>query len=331
MAKPTAARAADDHATLPLADVVAAYGRQFLLLPVAATSAPSWDDALLPAVVRARRGDCVVGDRVAYRLVAERQAVVEAVQPRRNVVTRSDQWRSKTIAANVDQAAVIVSGQPLFDEALLLRVLIALASERIPALLIATKDDLPDARRAFAVRAPVYAALGYEVLATAAKTDPGSLAPLQHRLAGRRTVLLGQSGMGKSTLVNALVPGASQQTAALSEALASGRHTTTFTRAFALPVIDAGGGSGRDDGRDDEPIRQRGWIIDSPGFQSFEVAQLSRWQAAHAMPEFVPLLGDCRFNDCRHHDEPGCAIRAAADAGRIDATRYRLFTELLLD
>jgi ribosome biogenesis GTPase len=159
-----------------------------------------------------------------------------------------------------------------------------------------------------ATREAVYAALGYPVIGTAAKAQPESLQPLRERLHGRRTLLLGQSGMGKSTLVNALIPGVEQQTAAISEALASGRHTTTFTRAFELP-----------DG---------GWIVDSPGFQTFEIAHLSSWQLMHAMPEFRPLLGQCRFNDCKHREEPGCAIRTAADEGRLDSLRYNLFAEI---
>ncbi len=282
-------------------DIVAAFGRHFLV---------RHPEGLVPwkAVARGRRSDCVVGDRVRILPLNDAQAVIESVLPRRNQVTRSDRFRSKTIAANVDLAAVIVSGHPMFDEALLLRILIALESEQIPVLIVATKDDLVDSRQAIAARRAVYESLGYPVVTTSAKSGPAPLAELSGRLAGRRTVLLGQSGMGKSTLINALVPGASQQTAAISEALASGRHTTTFTRAFDLPA--------------------GGTLIDSPGFQSFEIAHLSRWQAIHGMPEFRPLLGRCRFNDCNHRTEPDCAIRAAAEAGRIDGLRYRLFTAL---
>ena len=280
---------------------MAAYGRQFLL-HTSRGSAP------VKAVARGRRADCVVGDRVNYRRLNDEQAVIESVQPRDNQVTRSDNFRSKTIAANVDLAGVVVSGYPHFDEALLLRILIALEAENIPVLLIVTKQDLDVSRDSVAARQAVYRSLGYPVFTTAARTAPDSLRPLMKHLRDRRTLLLGQSGMGKSTLVNALVSGAEQQTAAISDALASGRHTTTFTRAFEL-----------DEG---------GWILDSPGFQTFEIAHLSSWQIVHAMPEFRPLLGQCRFNDCSHREEPGCAIRAAAREGRIDALRYRLFTEL---
>jgi len=282
-----------------VARVIAAYGRQFLL-----EAGPG--EAPLKAVARGRRSDCVVGDRVAFRRLNSEQAIVDEILPRDNQVTRSDNYRSKTIAANVDLAGVVISGYPHFDEALLVRILIALEAEGIPSLLVVTKQDLDLSRQAMADREAVYRALGYPVLHTAAKTAPASIQSLAERLRGKRTLLLGQSGMGKSTLVNALVRGAEQQTAAISEALASGRHTTTFTRAFEL--------------------EEGGWIVDSPGFQTFEIAHLSRWQMVHAMPEFRPLLGQCRFNDCSHREEPGCVIRAGARDGRVDALRYRLFT-----
>ncbi|MDO4681954.1 MAG: ribosome small subunit-dependent GTPase A [Lautropia sp.] len=284
------------------ADVVAAYGRHFLI-------SPGRDQAPLEALAVGRRLDCVVGDRVVYRTADSGPSAIESVLPRHNKVMRSDHWRQKTIAANVDQAAVLISGYPFFDESVLMRVLLGLSAEEIPTLLLLTKQDLARSFEQARERAEVYERLGYPVLPIAALNAPESLEPVRERLRGKRTILLGQSGMGKSTLLNALIPTARQQTQAISDALASGKHTTTFSRAFLLP----------DDG---------GWLIDSPGFQQFELAHLSRWQLDHAMPEFRPLLGQCRFNNCQHQDEPGCAIRAAAEDGRIDAQRYRLFREL---
>lgn len=290
-----------------VATVIAAYGRQFLLH---ADSGIEKDTAQPPikAVSRGRRRDCVVGDQVRFRRINDEQAVIEDVLPRSNRVMRSDSFRAKIIAANIDLAGVVISGYPHFDEALLVRVLIALEAEQIPIVLIATKQDLDTARQALEPRQAVYQSIGYHVVTTAAATAPASLESVGRLLRGKRTLLLGESGMGKSTLLNALVPGADQQTAAISDALGGGRHTTTFTRAFALP----GGG----------------WLVDSPGFKTFEIAHLSRWQMVHAMPDFAPLLGQCRFNDCSHGGEPGCAIRAAAQEGRVDSLRYRLFTEI---
>jgi len=237
------------------------------------------------------------------------QAVIEQVTPRTNALRRSDGRRHKTIAANLDQAAIVVSGEPPFSEELLVRVLIAAEREGIVCLLIATKADVPDALESIEPRLAVYRALGYPVHAIAAKARPeDTVATLRPVLAGRTTLLLGQSGMGKSTLVNLLVPDAELATQTISEALQTGKHTTTFTRAFDL----AGGGR----------------LIDSPGFQVFGLAHLSPTEIEHGMREFQPLLGHCRFHNCGHRHEPGCAIRAAVDDGRIDARRYALYVQL---
>ena len=284
------------------ADVVAAHGRHFLIV----------DDAgeRHAAVARGRQLEVVVGDRVTASTASADQRVIERVEPRRNVIRRSDRYRSKSIAANVDRALLVISGEPRYDEALLLRVLLAARAEDVAAGLVASKQDLIGSAAAIEPRLALFEALGYPVwrLSTNPEAGQPGLDALRAALAGQRTLLLGQSGMGKSSLVNALVPGASQQTAAISRALNSGRHTTTDTRAFTLP----GGGM----------------LIDSPGFQTFEIDHLSHWQIAHAMPEFEALLGQCRFNDCQHGDEPGCAIRTAALAERLDPLRYRLYREL---
>ena len=276
------------------ATVLAAHGRQFLL------RVDGGGDRV--AVTRGRRGDVVAGDRVAWRELGAGQAVIEDVLPRRNLLRRSDQRREKALAANLDQAAVVLSGEPPFSEELLVRVLVAAEREGIACLLLATKADVPHAMAAIEPRLAVYEALGYPVLRVAAKAEPDAtrarLAPV---LGGRTTLLLGQSGMGKSTLVNLLVPDAALATQAISEALQTGRHTTTFTRAFDL----AGGGR----------------LIDSPGFQVFGLAHLSTSELEHGVREFVPLLGKCRFHNCTHRHEPGCAIRAEVEAGRVEARR----------
>lgn len=288
-------------AARPQATVLAAHGRQFLLRLDG--------DGDRVAVTRGRRADVVAGDRVEWGELGAGQAVIEHVLPRRNLLRRSDARREKALAANLDQAAVVISGEPPFSEELLVRVLVAAERERIGCLLIATKADVPHAMAAIESRLAVYEALGYPVLRIAAKAEPDAtrtrLAPV---LDGRTTLLLGQSGMGKSTLVNLLVPDAALATQAISQALQTGRHTTTFTRAFDL----AGGGR----------------LIDSPGFQVFGLAHLSTSELEHSMREFVPLLGGCRFHNCTHRHEPGCAIRAAVEAGRIDARRHALYGQV---
>jgi len=162
----------------------------------------------------------------------------------------------------------------------------------------------------------MYRDIGYPVLEVSAQGNPeATRAALLEIIQGESTILIGQSGMGKSTLVNTLVPDADLRTQAISAALSSGRHTTTFSRMFDVP------GEVARDAR----------IVDTPGFQSFGLAHLSESQRMHAMPEFAPLLGRCRFNNCRHHDEPGCAIRDAASRGEIDALRYRLYLRIEAD
>jgi len=288
---------------LTAATVIAGFGRQLLVRNDAGEQ--------MNAVTRGRNAQVAVGDRVRIAALGSGQAVIDAVDPRRNEFKRSDAARTKRIAANVDQAGVVVAPQPPFSEELLLRVLLAARAEGIPTALIVNKCDLHDARAAIEDRIAVYRGLDYPVLECSARADPeGTRAVLRPWLAGHDTLLLGQSGMGKSTLINCLVPDAGLRTREISEALGSGRHTTTFTRMFALP--------GAEGGR----------IIDSPGFQSFGLGHLSESQRVHAMPEFAPLIGRCRFHNCTHRDEPDCAIRAAADEGRIDALRYRLFVRI---
>ncbi len=286
--------------------VAASFGRQFYVR----SPTGAWADRV--AVTRGKRTDVCVGDRVDVRALGPDQAVIEALQPRRTLLQRSDGWRTKLLAANVDQAGVVLSADPPFSEALLVRMLIALDTAGIDAALVANKCDL-QAARTIEPRLAAYRALGYPVFEIAARVHPEATRDTLRGWLGRRTTLLiGQSGMGKSTLVNTLAPDADLRTREISVALSSGRHTTTFSRMFELPADTA------PDAR----------IIDTPGFQSFGLAHLSASQRTHAMREFAPLLGRCRFNDCRHRDEPGCAIREAAERGDIDAVRYRIFARI---
>lgn len=289
--------------------VTASYGRHYLVRSLG-------QPVELSAVTRGKRTDACVGDRVEISPAGEDQAVIEAIAPRRNELRRSDPWRSKLLAANVDQVGIVLAGDPPFSEELLLRILCAADAAGIACALIVNKTDLVEAHAAIGPRLAVYQALGLPVFEIAARAAPAAVrAQLGDWLAHRTTVLVGQSGMGKSTLVNTLVPDADLRTQAISTVLASGRHTTTFSRLFDLPADVA------PDAR----------LIDTPGFQTFGISHLSVSQLAHAMPEFGTLLGDCRFNDCTHRDEPGCALHAAAQAGKIDARRLQLYGRLVAE
>jgi ribosome biogenesis GTPase len=290
--------------------VIASHGRQ-LLVAVDSETAPPRE-----AVTRGRRSDCCVGDRVALTLIGDRQAAIEQILPRTNLVMRSDAGRSKALAANVDRVAVVVSAEPPFSEELLMRVLAVAANEEIPAIIVAGKCDLRDAHAQIEPRLALYESLGWPVVRISARTEPeASLRALVPQLGGQRTLLLGQSGMGKSTLVNLLVPHADQATREISVALSSGRHTTSFCRMFGYS----------------ERLPEGSTVIDSPGFQLFGIAHLSRSQLMHALPDFRPLLGQCRFSNCLHRDEPGCAVHEGIRSGRVDERRHQLYLSMLHD
>lgn len=290
--------------------VIASHGRQ-LLVAVDGEAGPPRE-----AVTRGRRTDCCVGDRVTLTLTGDRQAAIEKILPRTNLMMRSDAGRSKALAANVDRVAVVISAEPPFSEELLMRVLAVAANEQIPAIIVAGKCDLRDAHAQIEPRLAIYESLGYTVVRISVRAQPEeSLQALVPWMGGQRTLLLGQSGMGKSTLVNLLVPHADQATREISAALSSGRHTTSFCRMFGQS----------------ERLPEGSTVIDSPGFQLFGIAHLSRSQLMHALPDFRPLLGQCRFSNCLHRDEPGCAVHAGIRSGRVDERRHQLYRSMLHD
>ena len=277
--------------------IVASYGRRYLVeLP---------DATMLDCVTRARRGSLACGDRVTVAHRGPGQGVIEAMGPRSTLLYRSDRARHKLIAANVTQIVVVVAPVPSFYEALLDRCLAASEHSGMAALIVVNKEDLPQAAAALRAVEP-YRRLGYRVISLSAKRD---LTLLTAHLKGHTSVLVGQSGMGKSTIVNGLLPEAAVRVAEVSAALDSGRHTTTNARLYHLD-------------RDSD-------IIDSPGMQEFGLHHLDDSELAHAFIEFRPWLGQCRFRDCRHLTEPGCAVSAACKRGEISERRLESYRGLV--
>ncbi len=284
--------------------VVAAHGRHYIV-------APDGGGALLQCFPRGKRSEVAVGDRVVYEPTSADQGVIVEIGERRNLLYRSDQYKSKLFAANLDQLLIVLATEPHFSEDLLGRALVAAEANELKPLIVLNKIDveqaLPQARR----RLERYRELGYTVLEVSIKTQPDDArAVLGEHLRQHATLLLGQSGMGKSTLVNLLVPNAEVATREISTALNSGRHTTTYTRLHPLP--------------DDS-----GALIDSPGFQEFGLHHLTEGRLERAFPEFRPLLAHCRFYNCHHLHEPGCAILEAVAHGRIAPERHALYAQLV--
>ncbi len=277
--------------------VVAAFGRRFLVR--ASTG------ELVGCVPRGKRRPYACGDHVFVARTSPGEGVIEAAGPRSTLLLRATAHRQKLIAANATQVAVIAAGEPSMSDELVSRALVAAECQGIGALIVLNKTDLAATAAARERLAPFRSA-GYEIIEISARTE---VAPLRARLVGKTTALIGQSGMGKSTIVNALVPDADAATQAISRFLDSGRHTTSHTRLYRLDESSS--------------------IIDSPGVQEFGLAQLSAADIERSFRELVPFLGHCRFRDCHHRAEPGCAVRAAVESGAVHPRRLDLLHRIL--
>lgn len=276
--------------------IIAAFGRHYMVeLP---------DGEIVECVPRGKKSEVACGDRVEFARTSNDQGVIERVTPRRSLLYRSDAWKQKLIAANVTQLIVVVASEPSFNDELLARCLLAGHEQQLDIIIVLNKSDLPQVGAARAQLAP-YAKIGYPVLELSAKQNVEPLRPLLH---GHTSVLVGQSGMGKSTLTNALIPAAQAATREISTALDSGKHTTTHARLYHLDHDSA--------------------IIDCPGVQVFGLHHLDFATLEKNFPEFRPYLGKCRFANCSHSHEPDCAIRKATDAGIINKRRLELFQQI---
>ena len=274
--------------------VVAAHGRRYRV---------EVEGREIDCMTRGKRSDVAVGDTVKFARSGD-GAVIESVAERRTLFYRSDARRQKLIAANATQVVFVIAPSPPFSEDLVNRCLVGAEHAGIRAVLAFNKIDLPEAPAALAAL-ELYRDLGYRVVTLSAKRD---LSPLTAHLAGNVSVLVGQSGMGKSTIINGLVPHAAARVAEISQALGTGKHTTTHAELYHV-------------GEDID-------IIDSPGLQEFGLHHLTPEDAARAFVEFRPWLGDCKFRDCRHLAEPGCAVLAARARGEISERRYTSYVRL---
>ena len=271
---------------------------------------------------RGKKSQSVVGDRVRW-LPSQDEGTIEKVEPRSNLFYRQDEMRTKSFAANLDQVLILMAAEPEFSENQLTRALIAAEAERIKPIIALNKSDLAEPfGRAWAKLAP-YRNMGYQMLPLAIKpkteigTNDAQTAALMTVLQGKKTLVLGPSGAGKSSLTNLLVPQAKVLTAEISQALGSGKHTTTSTTLYWI---------------DDDKSTA---LIDSPGFQEFGLNHIEPMQLAGYMPDVKAHAQDCKFYNCTHLHEPGCGVisvvKSAASPNGISASRYRLYSELFAE
>lgn len=258
-----------------------------------------------------------VGDLVQFDVEDEaaETAVIKDVQPRRNYIVRvspHNRNQKHIVAANLDAALVIATlAEPRTSNGFIDRFLVTAEAYHIPAIIAINKMDIYDDAQfdQLAEWQSVYEDAGYEVYPLCAKS-PQSTAALHQRLEGCTTLFSGHSGVGKSTLINALLPELSLRTAEVSGWSGKGQHTTTFAEMFAVPDINAR-------------------IIDTPGVKEFGLIDMEREELSHYFPEMRRVLQECRFNNCLHLDEPGCAVKSGVADGSISAMRYGSYLAIL--
>jgi len=256
---------------------------------------------------RGKKSQVVVGDRVQWQASTD-EGTIEKVEPRHNLFYRQDEIRTKSFAANLDQVLILLAAEPEFSEMQLTRALIAAEAEHITPLIVLNKRDLTELHARALARLTPYVAMGYTVLQGAFKS--GDLGDLPERLKHKTTLVLGPSGTGKSTLINTLIPHANVATAEISQALNSGKHTTTST---TWHWVDA---------------ERKTGLIDSPGFQEFGVHHIDAMQLAAYMPDLKPHVKHCKFYNCTHLHEPSCGVQNAVENGAISPSRYKLYDML---
>lgn len=257
----------------------------------------------------------VVGDVVSWRQgTAQLQGisgVIEAIYPRKNELTRPDYYDGiKVMASNIDQIIIVSAVLPTLSLNIIDRYLVICETAGIPALIVLNKIDLlsPEEREAVKAQLAIYEKIGYETLLLSADTGE-NMATLDSYLSKGTSIFVGQSGVGKSSLINQLLPEVQALTGAVSDTSGLGQHTTTASRLYHLP--------------------QGGNLIDSPGIREFGLWHLEAEQITQGYREFQQVLGTCKFRDCKHGNDPGCALREAVEAGKIDPIRFENYHRLI--
>ena len=261
---------------------------------------------------RGKKNHAVVGDHVQWS-ASEDGGSIESIETRKNIFYRQDEIRTKSFAANIDQVLVLVAAEPDFSQSQLSRALIAARHEGIRTLIGLNKQDLGDAfTRAWQKLLP-YQQLGCLLLPLSLRNLEQDLSALNHELTNRVTLVLGPSGAGKSTLINRLVPDAKAATNIISQALQSGKHTTTSTTWYWA----------------DETKTTA--LMDSPGFQAFGLHHIAPQALASCMPDIAVHADHCKFHNCSHVHEPDCGVRQALLEQAIDPGRYKIYNELFAE
>lgn len=257
----------------------------------------------------------VVGDQVSWRLGSEQlqgiSGVIEAVFPRKNELTRPDYYDGiKVMASNIDQIIIVSAVLPTLSLNIIDRYLVICETANIPAVIVLNKVDLlsESERHQIQAQLAIYEKIGYQTLCLSADSGE-NMAQLHHYLARGTSIFVGQSGVGKSSLINRLLPEVNALTGAVSDVSGLGQHTTTASRLYHLP--------------------QGGNLIDSPGIREFGLWHLEPEQITQGYREFQAVLGTCKFRDCKHRDDPGCALKQAVEKGAISAIRFENYHRLI--